>query len=172
LSPIKDHAVMLEALRIVRTRVPAHLHLVGDGELRDELERLAHALGVGEHVTFHGSVPHHALPPYYRAADLVVVSSTFESQCMAALEAAACGRPLAGTSVGIVPELEGVPVVPAGNPHALSYAIRALAVNPARRAALGRTLRTTVEARFDVEHTSGHLRALYEEVGDVAASDK
>jgi glycosyltransferase involved in cell wall biosynthesis len=106
LTPVKGHDALLRALAVVPG---AHLHLVGDGPLRGELERAAKGLAV----TFHGHVAHQRLPEYYRAADLLVVPSRYESQCMVALEALACGCPVAGTEVGLLPELPGVTVVPA-----------------------------------------------------------
>jgi phosphatidylinositol alpha-1,6-mannosyltransferase len=53
----KGHDVLLRAFALVRTRVPsAHLHVVGDGRLRRELEALGRDLGVSDVVTFHGVV--------------------------------------------------------------------------------------------------------------------
>lgn len=51
------------------------------------------------------AVPHWEMPHLYRAADLAMVPSWFESQCFAAIEAAACGTPVMGTAVGILPEM-------------------------------------------------------------------
>ncbi|MGH2542384.1 MAG: glycosyltransferase, partial [Ardenticatenaceae bacterium] len=98
LVPVKDQAVLLRALAGVIVKQPGvHLHIVGSGPLRVELERLATDLGVAARVTFHGEVGHERLPGYYRAADLFVLSSRYESQGMVALEAAACGLPIIGT---------------------------------------------------------------------------
>jgi phosphatidylinositol alpha-1,6-mannosyltransferase len=53
----KGHDVLLRALPLVRVRVPgARLHIVGDGRLRPDLERLSHALGIEDTVIFHGRV--------------------------------------------------------------------------------------------------------------------
>jgi len=53
----KGHDVLLRALPLVRSQVPAaHLHVIGDGALRSHLESLAHALAVDGAVTFHGRV--------------------------------------------------------------------------------------------------------------------
>ena len=91
LTPVKDHATLLRALARVARDVPdVHLHLVGDGQLRSELGQQAEELGVAPRVTFHGAVPHDRLPDCYRAADLLVCSSRYESQAMVGLEAAAC----------------------------------------------------------------------------------
>jgi phosphatidyl-myo-inositol dimannoside synthase len=51
----KGHDVLLRALSLVRSRVPGvHLHVIGDGTLRGNLESLARELAVADAVTFHG----------------------------------------------------------------------------------------------------------------------
>ena len=71
------------------------------GELEVErLHSLSRELGVSDHVRFEGPQPHHRLPTYYRAADVVAVCSHSESFGLAALEAQACGLPVVGTAVG------------------------------------------------------------------------
>lgn len=122
LSAVKDQPTLFEAFARARRDLPgAHLHIVGDGEARASLGRLAQTLGLDPHVTFHGAVPHHRLPRYYRAADLCVLSSRFESQGMVVLEAAFCGRRTIGTRVGLLPEIAGTDAaVPAADPQALA----------------------------------------------------
>ena len=123
LTPVKDHALLLRALASVRRQgVPAMLELVGDGPLRPGLERLAHDLDLEPNVRFRGAVDHAALPDVYRAADACVVSSRHEAQCMAAIEAAACGVPVVGTRVGVLPELTTA-LAPVGDTGALADAI-------------------------------------------------
>ena len=68
-----------------------------------ELERtkaLVRSLGLSERVRFVGAQPHHKLPTYYRAADVLTVCSHSESFGLAALEAHACGTPVVATAVG------------------------------------------------------------------------
>jgi glycosyltransferase involved in cell wall biosynthesis len=106
LTPVKDQATLLRAFRLVRNQVgDARLDIVGDGPLRPELERLAHELGLSDVVRFRGAVDHAALPAIYRTASGFVLSSRHEAQGMVAIEAAACGIPVAGTRVGVIPEL-------------------------------------------------------------------
>ncbi len=125
LTSVKDVATALRALPQIAVRWPdVHLHLVGEGELRQSLEQLAHELGVAARVTFHGAIAHHQLPAWYARADLALVSSRFESQGMVILEAMACGCPVVGTTVGLLPELVPAPwLAPPANPSALAYAV-------------------------------------------------
>ncbi len=163
LVPVKDQATLLRAFARAAAGLPgSHLHLVGDGPLRGELEALAAALGVGARVTFHGEVAHERLPDFYRAADLCVLASRFESQSMVALEAAACGRPPAGTAVGVRPELDGASrTVAVGDSAALAGAILELAGDPVRRASAGRAGLLAVASRFALSRTAAETAALY-----------
>jgi glycosyltransferase involved in cell wall biosynthesis len=122
LSAVKDQATLLRAFALfLGSRPGAHLHVVGDGDRRPQLEHLAAGLGVASATTFHGAVPHDRLPGYYRAASACVLSSRFESQSMVALEAAACGRLTLGIRVGVLSEIGGDDAtVPPADPAALA----------------------------------------------------
>ena len=125
LTPVKDHATLLHAFRAFRSGRPeATLQIIGNGPLRPRLEQLARELGVERQVCFRGEVDHAELPDVYRAADVLVVSSRHEAQGMVALEAAACGIPVAGTRVGILPEVTPH-TAPVGDAGALADAIAA-----------------------------------------------
>jgi glycosyltransferase involved in cell wall biosynthesis len=160
LVPVKDHAMLLRAFVRVRSRLPeARLHLVGDGPERGGLEALARDLGIGDAVRFHGALAHELLPDVYRQADLFAVSSRFESQGMAVLEAAACGCLIAGTAVGVVPELTTDGVAP-GDADALGEAIvRRLE----RSRGQPRARPAGFEDRYGLPAAVARLRAIYEE---------
>ena len=69
----------------------------GDGQQAGEfkrLERVVKRWGIEEMVIFAGCIKQSLLPAYYSAADLLVVSSHYESFAMVGLEALACGTPL------------------------------------------------------------------------------
>lgn len=163
LAPVKDHAMLLRGFSQLADQLPAaHLHLVGEGPLRHELLSLAEAQSASSHVTFHGAVPHHRLPDYYCAADLFVSTSRYESQGMVMLEAAASGRPLVGTAVGLLPELAPpAQAVPVGDSTALAEVILSLARDSERRAELGSSARDQVLARYSLARTIDSLMAAY-----------
>ncbi len=169
LTPVKDHALLLRALASVRRQgVPATLELAGDGPLRPWLERLVHDLDLDLSVRFRGEVDHAALPDVYRAADVCVVSSRHEAQCMAALEAAACGVTVVGTRVGVLPELTTA-LAPVGDTGALADAIvttftgRASTPTPQpdARDAVTRQVRNS----FGLETCADRFRELYAALG-------
>lgn len=166
LVPVKDHHTLLSAFARMRDHFPdARLHLLGAGPLRQRLATLSGQLRVARAIHYHQEVDHGALAAYYRAADLTVVASRFESQCMVALEAAASGCPVVGSAVGILPELGGPTVAPAGA-DALAQLITAILSDPSARAHLAAVQQARVAERFTVAHCVERLRALYAEVAD------
>lgn len=94
LKRVKNHALLLRAF--ARLKHPnAQLMLVGSGELERELQQLASALGIANRVIFAGF---HADPtPFYRTADLVVLSSNYEGFGNVIVEALANGTPVVST---------------------------------------------------------------------------
>jgi L-malate glycosyltransferase len=124
LAEKKGHRYLLEALAELSD---ATLDIVGDGELRDALERLAQSLGLGDRVRFLGERPKHEVAELMRAADLFVLPSLAENLPVVLIEAQASGLPAVATRVGGVPELvddaAGV-LVPPADPSALAAAIR------------------------------------------------
>lgn len=160
LVPVKGHSILVEAFaRVASRRAGAVLHVVGEGPERNGIEALARARGLGERVRLHGAVPHDALPPLYRGTRLFVLSSRFESQCLAALEALACGTPVAGTAVGILPEIVPASLLAApGDAAALAEAIEAaLSLDAEARDRLA-----AIPDRFSLPATVARWRGLYE----------
>ena len=167
LIPIKNQALLLRALVEVRRHVlDVHLHIVGGGPLRSELERLAHSLNMAEAVTFHGEISHDRLPAYYRAADLCLLTSHYESQSMVALEAAACERVTIGTEVGVLPELVPPEYLVAGDDdRRLAGIITQLATNHDLRNQLSRQAHQCTIADFTLEQAIMRWLTLYEQPG-------
>lgn len=163
LAPVKDQETLLRALAHVVRHVPGvHLHIVGEGPLRGELERRARALDVAHRVTFHGAVRHDHLPAWYQAADLCVLSSRFESQGMVVLEAAACARPTVGTAVGLLPDLmPPACTVPVGDDRALAAALCTTLQNPQGLAAMGQASLEAVLEGYTLQQTVEQLQTLY-----------
>lgn len=135
LVPVKAIDVLLRAcadpiLATVRPR----LLVVGEGPLRQSLERLAGELGIADRVRFAGSLPQSELARWYRAADVFVLPSHSEGVPNVLLEASACGTPWVASRVGGIPEIAHLGVsrlVTPNSPAELAAAIRdALAAPP------------------------------------------
>jgi 1,2-diacylglycerol 3-alpha-glucosyltransferase len=91
LSPEKRLDVLIKAF----VNIDATLMVIGKGALENELKELASSLGISERVIFTGFVSDDELPSYYASADAAASSSTFEAQCLAIMDAMACGLPVA-----------------------------------------------------------------------------
>jgi 1,2-diacylglycerol 3-alpha-glucosyltransferase len=93
----KNLARLIEAFAAYRAAVGVgawHLVLVGDGELRPELEAQAQALGVGDAVHFMGFRQYDDLPAFYALAGGFVHVSTVEQWGLVVNEALAAGLPV------------------------------------------------------------------------------
>lgn len=107
-QPLKGVDLALRSIALLGPELdrPVKLLIVGgpSGRAGEEelarLHRLSEVLDIADRVVFTGPQPHQRLPSFYRAADAVVVVSHSESFGLVALEAAACGAPVVGTSVG------------------------------------------------------------------------
>ena len=106
----KGHDMVIRALPGLLESIPEVVYLiVGDGPHRQELENLACATGVREHVIFAGQISDERLPETYALCDAFVMPSRerlelcdVEGFGMVFLEASACGKPVvAGRSGGI-----------------------------------------------------------------------
>ncbi len=138
----KNHRLLVDAFSRVAVRVPrARLVLAGGGPLRSRVERQAAELGLTDRVLFLGEVPFSRLPDIYAAADVMAISSDFESFCFAALEAMASALPVVTTDCGWVPKLlgggRGGFVVPCGDADALAGKLIELHGDPGLRRRLG-----------------------------------
>jgi glycosyltransferase involved in cell wall biosynthesis len=112
---------------------------VGRGALKPELERRIGALGLQERVHLLGL--RSDIPKTLNAADVFVLSSNYEGNPLAVLEAMAAGKPMICTAVGGVPELVedgkcGLLVSPR-DARALSKAMRYMLESPEARKSMG-----------------------------------
>ncbi|HZG42231.1 MAG TPA: glycosyltransferase, partial [Longimicrobium sp.] len=148
--------------------VDGHLVIVGDGPMREELERLAVEHGVAGRVTLAGRVE--SVASHYAAADVFALPATARSEAfgLVQLEAMAAGLPVVNTQIP-----SGVPfvsrdgqtglTVPPRDPAALAAAITRLLDDAALRARLGRAARERVAAEFGAERMARDTLALYHE---------
>jgi glycosyltransferase involved in cell wall biosynthesis len=160
---IKNHALFLDAAAQIYTMNPAaRFMIVGDGELRAELEARAAALGISDCVIFTGWL--RDLAPVYSDLDALVISSDNEGTPVSVIEALASGCPVAATRVGGLAELleDGAlgALVPARDPAALAEAITAVLDDPPDMTAA----RTLMPARYGIERLAADLDALYREL--------
>lgn len=161
LDPVKGHATLLEAARLLDGK--ARVLCAGDGRLRGELERRREELGLSGTVELLGRV---ADPWAFaaRARAGVVCSLGSEAVSRAALEWMAAGRPVVASRVGGLPDLveHGVTglLVPPGDAPALA---RALEEALGRAEELGRAARARWEERFSLSPFYAATQGVYDE---------
>ena len=108
LEPLKGLDVLFRAVAALEDLGNITLNVVGGDENSQEkarLQTLASRMKLTQNVRFIGSVRHDELPLHYNAADVCVLPSHYESFGLAALEAAACGRPVVASEVGGLPAI-------------------------------------------------------------------
>jgi glycosyltransferase involved in cell wall biosynthesis len=87
-------------------RGESRLVIIGDGELRGELEAASERLGLGSSVRFAGRLTDSLLRDWYCAADVFALPTlAYEGFGMVTTEALACGTPVVGTRVGATGEI-------------------------------------------------------------------
>lgn len=152
LRPQKNPALLLEAFhRALASDPRAHLLFAGTGTLKSKLERQMSALGLQERVHLLGQ--RSDIPEILNAADVFVLSSDYEGNPLAVLEAMAAGKPMISTAVGGVPELvEGGCglLVPPRDAQALSKAMRYMLESPEARMSMGEASARRALERFDL----------------------
>ena len=126
LRPIKDFTTLLNAFALLSKRLDVRLLILGEGELRSLLEDQAVHLGIRDVVFMPGFVKDPE--PYYRHADLHVLSSTGEGLPTVIIEAIANGTPVVSTDCPSGPReiLDGGKygeLVPVGDVKALADAM-------------------------------------------------
>jgi len=153
------------AAKVHREEPDARVVIVGEGELREPLERQIKDLGLERHVYLAG-FRSDALG-LMKSFDLFAMSSITEGLGSAMLEAMACRRAIVATRAGGIPEVvvdgqTGL-LVPPHDDGALAAAIVRLLRDPGLRQALGEAGRKRVEEEFSAERMVAKTVAVYEE---------
>ena len=130
LSDVKRHATIIAAMPIILTGCPeARLCIVGDGALRDDLQRLAVETGVSREIAFRGFVDD--VGAILAEADVFLSASAYEGLPMSLLEAMSWRLPVVVSDVpghrGVVRHEENGLLFPADDPPALAAAVLRLA---------------------------------------------
>jgi glycosyltransferase involved in cell wall biosynthesis len=167
LSEEKGHRYLLEAMRKVAEIVRgAKLILIGDGELRNDLEEMARRLNID--VVFKGKLTHRDALNEIAASDVFVLPSLGEGMGIVIAEAQALGVPVVATNVGGIPDLimDGVTgfLVPPKDSEALAGAlVKALQMNNAERQKITQNAYNN-RANYDPAVIADRYRELYDKM--------
>lgn len=165
----KGQMMLIRAMARLRGQYPdLHLVLVGDGEMRADLERAIADHGLTEAITLTGWLDEAGVRAELAAAHAMILPSFAEGLPMVIMEAMAAARPVIATYIAGIPELvrpgETGWLVPAGDVQALADAVADLVATPAAQlAAMGQAGRARVLARHDADlgaaRLAGHIAA-------------
>jgi glycosyltransferase involved in cell wall biosynthesis len=160
LAEQKGQSTLIKAAPLVlRERPEARFVLVGDGELRADLERLADGLPI----EFRGR--RDDVPALLAEFDVFAFPSLFEGLCLAVIEAHAEGVPVEATPVGGIRETvvdgETGLLVPTQDAPALAAAILRLLGDRDLAERLATEARRRVRERFSLERMVRETLALY-----------
>ena len=163
LDRMKAHDVLLRAMvQVDGVRVV----ILGEGDQRSALEKLATGLGVRDRLDLLGWVdnPRAYLPKF----DVIALPSRSEGFPLAIIEAMLAARPVVATHVGSVAEAvsdgETGILVPKDDCDSLATALRRLRDDPALRTRLGQRGREVAVAHFTVEHMAANYEQLWYKV--------
>jgi glycosyltransferase involved in cell wall biosynthesis len=164
LAAIKNHRLFLDAARlIVEAGQGAMFLVVGDGELRAELEAYAAALGLAERVIFTGW--RRDLPRIYADLDVVALSSLNEGTPVSLIEAMAAAKPVVATRVGgvsdVILDKESGYLVQSKDAEGLARGILDLLRAPDRAREMGLAGRVAVHPKYASETLLANIEKLY-----------
>jgi colanic acid/amylovoran biosynthesis glycosyltransferase len=156
LSAQKGLPLLIDAAsRLAKTGLAFRLLLVGDGEMRTELEHMIAAHGLGEHVTITGYVDSATVREIVASSLAMVLPSFAEGLPVVIMEALAMRTPVIATAIAGTPELVDAScgwLIAAGSVEALTEAMSsALAATPDAMRAKGEIGRQRVLEHHDVQ---------------------
>ncbi|MEK5174123.1 glycosyltransferase [Heyndrickxia sp. FSL W8-0496] len=161
LDPQKNQRLLLEAFAILcKNGTHATLTIVGDGDLREQLEALASSLKIQDRVYFIGSI--NDVEHYLNCSDIFVLSSINEGLPLSILEAMAMGLPIISTNVGGIGDVvqENGILVESENTKALSNAMMKLAKDKDLRLKMSEASFRLVK-QFDISIIAHEYKKLY-----------
>ncbi|MHB8691502.1 MAG: glycosyltransferase [Solirubrobacteraceae bacterium] len=166
--------LLAAARELIEDGVPLTLTLAGpnaDPELCAAFERdVAELPAVRSSVRLTGAVSEAELHDLFRAADIVCAPSRYESHGVVLIEAMMFGKPIVTCAAGGIGEVveasRNALVCPPDDPERLAVAIRTLAEDPKKRAAMGAAGRLAYERRFGADHAAAQMEAFLQRVLD------
>jgi glycosyltransferase involved in cell wall biosynthesis len=177
LCEVKNHAMFLTAAaRLKHEGLNARFVIIGDGHLREVLEKQSASLGVEEIVSFTGF--RDDVASLYTDLDIVALTSLNEGTPLTLIEAMHCGVPVVATEVGGVVDLMGVRqksdgqltvwdhglTAPSCHIQAFTDALRYLIERDHLRRVMGSRGRAFVKSRMSKDRLVADMENLYGEL--------
>ena len=171
LEPLKGVDILIRAVALADLEPPLHGLIVGgdaaDVTERARLQAIARDMGAADRIHFIDAVDRDTLAGYYRAADVCVVPSYYESFGLVAVEALACGTPVIATRVGglqyTVRDGQTGHLISWRCPEPFAERLEALLANDDLRARFGVAAAASVQ-RFDWTTVADQIVDVYEDL--------
>lgn len=164
LALIKGVDLLAGAFAELSRRVPnAKLLIVGSGEEERRIRSVLSPQIASGAVHLQARTAQEQLPPWYRAMDVLVMPSRYETMSNAVLEGMACGVPFLATDVGGSRNLSRTGagwIVPPESDGALCEQMNALAVSPATCVSYGQRARLYVHERYSWTRSAERLEQI------------
>ena len=159
----KGHSGFLRIAAQIHQHIPStEFLLVGDGPLRQDLEREAASLGLGASAIFLGD--RQDMPAILASLDVAVLTSDSESLSNVILEAMAAGLPVVAYAVGGNPELlsdQRGALIPAADESSFADAVEKLLADSALRRQLGCNALQFAQENFSLDRVWQRYVELY-----------
>lgn len=167
----KGLPVLIEtATELQRRGVRFRMRLVGDGDLREALEKRIAERGLTPVVEIVGTVGQDQMPAQYHRSDIFCMTSFGEGLPVVLMEALACELAVVAPAISGIPELVEHEVtgllVPPARADLLADAIERLVTDPGLCERLGRTGRERVLSLHDPVDSARAMQLLFDAVTD------
>lgn len=162
----KDPFTLLKAISKIPADNKIKFLIVGDGDSKEEVLKMANELGINSRVIFERF--REDIPDILNGIDIFCLPSLWEGLPIALLEAMAMGKAIVATAIDgtkevLQQEQNGLLVQPM-NPDQLANALIRLANDKALREKLSKAARTTVETNYNVERMTREVEKIYDQL--------
>ena len=169
LAKEKNWDTLIRAVaKVMQTRDSLRLVLIGEGDERKSLQKLARDLGVSDKVEFTGIVPYEEVPAHLKAANLFCFASVTETQGLVTMEAMAADLPVVaveatGTNDAVEAGRDGI--LTENNVDALAQGLAQVIDNQELMVQLKEAAQRRA-ADFDMVRQAERLIAVYEQAAE------
>ncbi len=159
--------IWLQIAKDIHALLPSTFFIiVGDGQLKNEIQTKASEIGMKNYIHFAGLQTE--IRPYLKAIDIFMMTSEFEGLPIALLEAMSMGCLPACTNAGGIADLiednvNGI-VVPAADPMQLIDRLTECMQSPVKIMSMKKAARKTVTENFSLEKMVDELETIYDNV--------
>jgi len=168
LAPWQGVEYLIQAAPLVVKNMQAKFLIVGDGPIRDKLEKMVKNLSLNDNFIFIGTVPYEDVPKYINASDICVVPKRkifeYGYSPLKLYEYMACGKPVVATNIAgfeIVEQYNTGILVNPEDPYELSNAIIELLQNKQLREQMGASGRKLVVREYSWENTAKKVTEVF-----------